>query len=124
MFFQLGGWSGIHAGVLTGLGFGVLGFGSALGGVVGDRLEQWWPYHGRVLCAQVSTAISIPGVLLVFRTEASVLSLLSAGFVFFLCGFWSNCGLKRPLLADLVAPSDQGWALAVNCVIDAFGYMV
>ena len=44
-------------------------------------------------------------------------------FVFFICGFWSHCGLKRPLLADLVAPSDQGRALAVNCVIDAFGFM-
>ena len=41
MFFQLSGWTGFRAGLLTGIGFGLLGIGGAIGGLVGDRLEQW-----------------------------------------------------------------------------------
>uniref|UniRef100_A0A0G4I086 Major facilitator superfamily (MFS) profile domain-containing protein n=1 Tax=Chromera velia CCMP2878 TaxID=1169474 RepID=A0A0G4I086_9ALVE len=82
--------------------------GSPLGGLISDRAQVAWPEHGRVVVTQLVLLIKVPLMVLLFAVlprspEAVPMYFMVVSFVGLLSG-WSNAGVEKPLIAELIHP--------------------
>jgi len=96
--------------------------GGVLGGNVADSLTRWSPFHGRPLTAQLSVASGIPIILVqlmfVPRQASSYPVYIVLSFLLGLLASWCAQGVNRPILTEVVGPSDRatifGWLIALE----------
>lgn len=98
------------------------GLGGLLGGVVGDRMAQWSPMHGRAFTAQVSVATGIPLIFIVLacipRDASYFYTYCIAIFIFGIMASWCGTGVNRPILAEIVDERDRASVFAWLITID------
>lgn len=121
-YFQYVGISDFGASVLFALMMGGGACGGILGGLVGDRLAQWSPVHGRPLTAQISVACGIPLIAIVFGVIPRDPSYFSTYcvliFIFGVMASWCAAGVNRPILAEIVEERDRASVFAWLVTID------
>lgn len=123
--------------LVAGVAFILIAFGAAagnlFGGWVGDRAAKWNPSKGRILVAQISVAIGIPLVFILFyvippSTDSYYLYLIFG----ILAGFsitWAGNACNSPIFSEIFVPEIRGSAFAVDRLfeggVSAFGtYLV
>jgi len=115
MYFQYIGVGGSLAGLITAFKIIGTGIGAVLGGLIGDILALRSPLHGRAMCAQASTLLSIPiaaSVFLLVPPEPSMWT-VHAGLLFLLgIVHWCSAGCNRPILVEMVEPDSIGSVVA------------
>ncbi|CDI83486.1 transmembrane domian-containing protein, putative [Eimeria acervulina] len=90
--------------------------GGVLGGLLGDKLYDWSPGHGRPLVGQFAMAVRVPLLVVAYvivpkeETSFAVFMLLAL-----LVGFSSMAGVavNRPILADVVRPNHKATVFAL-----------
>ncbi|HME55760.1 MAG TPA: MFS transporter [Candidatus Lokiarchaeia archaeon] len=119
--------------LIAGAGFLLIAFGAAggtlFGGWIGDKAAKWNTYKGRILVAQISVAIGIPMVFILFfvippDTSSFGLYLL----IGIITGFsitWSANACNNPIFSEIFPPEIRGSAFAVDRLfeggVSAFG---
>mmetsp|Transcript_26017 Transcript_26017/g.56783 ORF Transcript_26017/g.56783 Transcript_26017/m.56783 type:complete len:560 (+) Transcript_26017:38-1717(+) len=122
LFFQLSGQSDTSAAVLSAEGTVAGVFGNLLGGMVADALSRRFGLHGRPLNAQITVAIGIPIIYLIFMGippgEGSFAGyfLLIAGFG--ILGSWAQSGTNFPVLASIVPANSRSKVMAWECALE------
>lgn len=120
MYFQYCGLSDTAASIVSAsMLFGAM-ISGPIGGLLGDRVFLWSPYHGRPLLGQLSMIGRVPLLLtafLVVPTEPTSFSYLAT--IFFLIGILSIAGVvvNRPLLSDVVRPNHRATTFALVMTI-------
>lgn len=115
MFFQYGGFEDKKAALLVAVMFFTMGFGVLGGGHLGDFAARCSRYHGRIVVAQVCVLLSIPCMIVLFLfITPSASNFLPYACVLSCVGLfqWLTPAAKRPILCEIVRPSDWGSLLA------------
>lgn len=129
MYFQYMGmldWQAAFAFSMMVLGGG---FGSLLGGAIGDRLAAYSENHGRPLTAQLSVILGIPFTAALFTMHPSrdsmVASISAMTFMFGLVSSWSSTGCNRPILLQIVPAGCTASAMAWEfCLEHTSGHLI
>jgi len=114
-FFRLANIPGTQAGIIQGVGGFGAAFGSLIGGLVGDRLNQCWPLHGRVLAAEISVYGGIPIAYATFMMNP-----IGDAFWFYfiltvslgLMATWTPAACNNPILCSLAREDERSLVLA------------
>jgi len=123
LFFQLQGISDEHA---TGLAIEqlVIGiFGNLLGGFVADFLAKKFGLYGRPLNAQITVAIGIPLIYLMYSgvTPGESDNVWTYGVLIAawgLLGCWAQSGTNFPILSEIVPPQARSRVMAWECALE------
>ena len=91
-----------------------LALGNLAGGVVGDWAFQHWPKYGRAVVSQVSIAIALPAMWILFTraTSAPAIVICSVVAGFFLD--WTRRGAMQPMVQSAVRPELRSTAMALT----------
>ncbi|KAL8427284.1 hypothetical protein Efla_002722 [Eimeria flavescens] len=124
MFFQYCSMSDLKAAYIMGALLMGSAVGGVLGGLLGDRLFQWSPAHGRPLVGQFAMAIRVPLLIIAYvvvpKDESSfgVFMLIAL-----LVGLSSMAGVavNRPILADVVRPNHKATVFALTVAVEGSG---
>jgi len=110
-------------------GFGGM-FGAPLGGWIGDKLNQLWPLHGRVLCAEISVYSGIPIAYMTFyaglpSAEWAYYYYLFLTIALGLVATWALPGTNNPILSTLVEPNERAliisWQTSLEGAFSSIG---
>jgi len=122
LFFQLTGQSDSQASLLTGEQAVTGALGNMLGGLVADALTRRCGYHGRPLNAQVTVAVGLPLIWLIFMgvppghgSFGIYFALIAA---FGLLGSWAQSGTNFPILSEIVPASARSRVMAWECALE------
>lgn len=122
LYLQLSGETDTSAAVLSAESTVAGMFGNLLGGMVADALTRRFGLHGRPLNAQITVAIGLPMIYLIFMGvpagEGSF-----AGYFFLIAGFgllgsWAQSGTNFPVLASIVPASCRSKVMAWECALE------
>lgn len=122
LYLQLSGQNDTSAAVLSATSTVAGLFGNLLGGMVSDALTRRFALHGRPLNAQITVAIGIPIIYLIFMGipagEGSfiVYFALIAGFGLF--GSWAQAGTNFPVLSSIVPATSRSKVMAWECALE------
>jgi MFS family permease len=90
-----------------------LAVGSLVGGMVADWADRAWPRYGRIAVSQLSLAVAIPSMWLLF-TQATTFAAILAHSIFI--GFfldWTRRGVQQPLAQAVIRPEQRSTAMAL-----------
>mmetsp|Transcript_22288 Transcript_22288/g.50764 ORF Transcript_22288/g.50764 Transcript_22288/m.50764 type:complete len:517 (-) Transcript_22288:185-1735(-) len=122
LYFQLSGIDDSKASILTGEQPIAGAFGNLLGGYIADFLAGRFGYHGRPLSAQITVALGIPLVWLIFGGVPPgsmgfwAYFALIAGFG--LLGSWAQSGTNFPILSEIVPAEARSRVMAWECALE------
>lgn len=122
MYFQLAGMTDWDVTFLVCCGLIADVAGNVLGGTVSDGLEEWWPTHGRPLCAQLNLISSKPCMILMLiyiepvPDNFNLFLLLTVLFNLF--GTWCLSAVSYPILSQLAAPEERSSMFAINVAFE------
>jgi MFS family permease len=90
-----------------------LAVGSVVAGIVCDWADKLSPRYGRIICSQVSIAISLPFLIYLFTRAETVTQILipSIGAGFFID--WTRRGTQQPLAHAVTKPELRSTAMAM-----------
>jgi len=122
LYFQLSGIDDGKASALTSEQPIAGAVGNLLGGIIADALALKCGYHGRPLSAQITVALGIPLIWLIFGG----VPVGSAGFcvyfaliaAFGLLGSWAQSGTNFPILSEIVPASSRSRVMAWECALE------
>mmetsp|Transcript_18304 Transcript_18304/g.51774 ORF Transcript_18304/g.51774 Transcript_18304/m.51774 type:complete len:527 (+) Transcript_18304:69-1649(+) len=122
LYFQLSGIEDGKASVLTSEQPVAGAFGNLLGGYIADFLARRFGFHGRPLSAQITVALGIPLVWLIFGGVppgsagfAGYFALIAA---FGLLGSWAQSGTNFPILSEIVPADSRSRVMAWECALE------
>jgi len=122
LFFQLSGIEDGLVAILTGLGPICGAAGNVLGGLVADGLARRFHLHGRPLSAQITVALGIPLIYLVFMGVPVGEGTFGVYFVlnvaFGLLGTWAQSGTNFPILSHIVPSEARSRIMAWECALE------
>ncbi|XP_021757942.1 uncharacterized protein LOC110722975 [Chenopodium quinoa] len=106
MWFELIGFDhNSSAGLLSLFAFGTAS-GALLGGMIADRITRFYPYSGRIMCAQFSASMGIPfSWFLLTVIPQSVNSWYIYGTTLFFMGLiisWNGAAANAPMFSQVV----------------------
>ncbi|CDI74064.1 transmembrane domian-containing protein, putative [Eimeria praecox] len=124
MFFQYCNMSDLKAAYIMGALLIGSAAGGVLGGLLGDKLYEWSPGHGRPLVGQFAMAVRVPLLVVAYviipkeETSFAVFMLLAL-----LVGLSSMAGVavNRPILADVVRPNHKATVFALTVAVEGSG---
>merc|ERR1740121_3023688 len=122
LFFQLSGIEDGLVAVLTGLGPVAGAVGNILGGLVADGFARRFHLHGRPLSAQLTVALGVPLIYLVFMGipvgEGGFWVYFALNVAFGLLGSWAQSGTNFPILAHIVPSEARSRVMAWECALE------
>jgi MFS family permease len=91
-----------------------LALGNYVGGVVGDWAYGRWPKYGRAAVSQISIAISLPAMWILFSRATTTTAILTCSIIagFFLD--WTRRGAMQPMVQSAVRPEHRSTAMALT----------
>ena len=91
-----------------------LALGNLAGGMMGDWAYLRWPKYGRAAVSQVSIAIALPAMWLLFTRATSAPAIVACSVVagFFLD--WTRRGAMQPMVQSAVRPELRSTAMALT----------
>merc|ERR1719382_402664 len=96
--------------------------GNVVGGLVADALSVRLRLHGRPLSAQLTVAMGIPLIYLIFwgvlPGEGSFEIYLALNIAFGLLGSWAQSGTNFPILSHIVPASSRSRVMAWECALE------
>jgi len=130
LFFQLTGIDDAKVAILSGVGPITGAIGNMLGGFVSDFLARRFKLHGRPLSAQLTVAMGLPLIYLIFQGippgHGTFGAYLALNIAFGILGSWAQAGTNFPILSHIV-PADarsrvMAWESALeNSLANAIG---
>jgi len=121
MFLQYSGVSDLTAGCISSVMLLCSSFGVLIGGYVGDHMNRWSRFHGRPITAQIATGVAVPTAVIFYtvlpRSPDSVGAWFILVIVFGLVCTWSEFGVNRPILTEVVSVKHRARILGVMCAI-------
>jgi len=97
------------------------GIGCILGGMIGDRMATWSPFHGRAFTAEASVALGMPIIVVIFiAVPRDPLAFIFAT-LFLLLGLvstWCPTGCNKPVFLDVVPGGHQASVMCWEKVIE------
>jgi MFS family permease len=123
MYLQYVGLSDFQASLTFSLILAGYAFGSPLGGMIGDWMDNWSEAHGRPLTAQISVMLGmIPTYFLFYvvpRKAEMAPHLATLCFMLGLGASWCSAGCNKPIFARIVPPDSRGSALAWEVALES-----
>lgn len=122
LYFQLTGMADRDAGILSAINSIAGMAGNVIAGYVADFLAGKLGYHGRPLNAQITVALGIPCIYLMFYGvppgDGSVAIYLTLILTFGLLGSWAQSGTNFPILSEIVPSSARSRVMAWECALE------
>merc|ERR1712151_1243702 len=122
LYFQLTGISDEKATSLTSSQPVAGALGNLMGGYIADALAHRCGYHGRPLSAQITVAIGIPAMWLIFGGIPAGKGGFGVYFalicVFGLLGSWAQSGTNFPILSEIVPADSRSRVMAWECALE------
>mmetsp|Transcript_94513 Transcript_94513/g.246614 ORF Transcript_94513/g.246614 Transcript_94513/m.246614 type:complete len:534 (-) Transcript_94513:431-2032(-) len=122
LFFQLSGIENGHVAILSGIGPITGAVGNVIGGLVADGLAARFKLHGRPLSAQLTVAMGVPLIYLMFLGvtpgQGGFGAYLALNLAFGLLGTWAQSGTNFPILSHIVPASARSRVMAWECAFE------
>jgi len=122
LYFQLIGIENKQVAVLSSVGPICGAFGNVLGGLVADTLARKFHLHGRPLSAQITVAMGIPIIFMIFHgipvERGSFWVYFVLNVAFGVLGSWAQSGTNFPILSHIVPSSARSRVMAWECALE------